>query len=136
MKLERTRRNTVSTGDYVGEYPEDIYTRCGDTWFTLGGEFLVTDKHYITLKNNDYNIEVDAEPVKDAAQGIESLNEGRKEVFVLPDLPNPTTDTYQFHLTIAVGDDYTDKSGERWKVTGKYFREMSGGRLKIGIYYA
>ncbi|VVN97501.1 hypothetical protein [Pseudomonas fluorescens] len=136
MKLERTRRNTVSTGHYVGEYPEDIYTRRGDTWFTSVGEFLVTDKRYITFENNDYNIEVDAEPVKGAAQGIASLNEGRNEVFVLPELPNPTTDTYEFHLTIAVGDDYTDKSGNRGKVTGKYFREMSGGRLKIGIYYA
>ena len=80
------------------------------------------------LADDEYDIEVDADPVQNTAQAR------HEESFALPELPNPTTDTYEYHLSIAVGDDYLDRHGKTWKVTGKYFREMSGGRLKIGFY--
>jgi hypothetical protein len=137
MKLQRPPRQTRLPGQYIGQYPEDIYVRRGDSWFIGNVEHLVTTKKYIINANNEYDIEVEAEPVQNTAQGIESLNNGRKEEsFDLPDPLNPTADTYQYHLSISVGDDYVDKNGRAWKVTGKYFREMSGGRLKIAFYYA
>ena len=136
MKIERTPRDTRISGKYVGKFPEDIYLRQGDSWFNSAGEYRVTSKKYIMLANYEYDIEVGYDLVSNSAQGIEHLNSGHEESFALPELPYPTTDTYEHHLTIAVGDDYQDKYGKIWKVTGKYFREMSGGRLKIGIYYA
>jgi hypothetical protein len=136
MKLERSPRETLLPGKYVGKNPEDIYLRRGDSWFSANGEYRVTIKKYIMKDNNEYDIEIDADPVLNAEQGIDHLNQGQQESSALPDLPNPSMDTYEHHLIIAVGDDYLDKNGKMWKVTGKYFREMSGGRLKIGFYYA
>jgi len=117
-----------SSGKYIGEYVADIYIKRGDIWEQGGVKHEVTSKIYIiTSEDYDYDIEVGtALPTKRPA--------GRKNNLALPIPPELATDTHEYLLTIAPGDDYVDRRGKAWKVTGKYYRPMSGGRLTIGIF--
>lgn len=117
-----------SSGKYIGEYVEDIYIKRGDLWEQGGVKHEVTSKKYInTSEDYDYDIEVViALPTNRPA--------GKKNHLALPIPPELTADTHEYLLTIAPGDDYVDRQGKAWKVTGKYYRPMSGGQLKVGIF--